>query len=77
MAKISVLVFQVNAALLDVYVASENTEKLSHLHLTRIIEHVFYIGVSFQNNGTRFATCVRDYVLSRQMEVSRIINGRK
>ena len=64
---------KVTAALLDVYVAAEHSKNLEVLQLQEIIEHVFSIGVVFQNNGFYFSKCIRDYVLSRQMEVFELI----
>lgn len=66
----------VAAALIDVYVAAENAEKLKTLQLQEIIEHVFMNGIVFQNDGFHFVQCIRDFVLSRQMDILELIAKR-
>ena len=67
---------QIIGALIDSYVASEHQSVLSPFRLQSIIEHVSSNGIVFQNNGFGYDTCIRDYILSRQEEVYRIIQKR-
>jgi len=63
----------IRGALIDSYVAAENQKKLAPFRLQNIIEHVSTNGIVFQNNGIKFASCIRDFILSRQTQVFEII----
>ena len=65
---------EVQGALIDSYVAAEYQDKLKNLRLQSIIEHVSSNGVVFLNNGLRYASCIRDFILSRQSELFELIS---
>lgn len=64
---------RVQGALIDSYVAAGYQEELSKYHLDGIIEYVSSNGIVFTNKGLKYASCVRDYFLSRQAQVFEMI----
>ena len=63
----------VDASLIDSYVAAEHQEALSKFRLQEIIEHVTSNGVMFQNKGKQHEQCVKDYLLSNQDSTFQLI----
>ena len=49
---------------------------LSEFRLQSIIEHVSSNGIVLQNHGFEYDSCIRDYILSRQEDVYRVISKR-
>ena len=65
----------VKGALIESFVAAEYQTQLSGFRLQTIIEHVSSYGIVFQNKGTRFSKCIREYVFSRQGAIFDIISN--
>ena len=65
----------VKGALIESFVAAEYQPQLSGFRLQTIIEHVSSYGIVFQNKGTRFSKCIREYVFSRQGAIFDIISN--
>ena len=51
-------------------------EELNVLYLQDVIEHIYFHGVSFQNNGLLYIDCIRDYVMSQQNDIIEFISRR-
>ena len=64
---------EVRGILIDSYIAAEYEEQLKQFKRQMVIEYITSYGVVFLNEGVRFSDCVRDYVFSRQNEISEII----
>eukprot|EP00111_Clytia_hemisphaerica_P018047 TCONS_00053399-protein len=64
---------EVRGILIDSYIAAEYEEQLKSFKRQMVIEYITSYGVVFLNEGVRFSDCVRDYVFSRQNEISEII----
>lgn len=67
---------EVKGILIDTYVAAEHKDHLAGFKKQMVIEHISSYGIVFLNEGLRFDKCIRDYVFSRQNEISDIIRNR-
>ena len=66
---------KVKGILIDSYVAAEHKDKLKGFKNQMVIEHISNYGIVFLNEGLRYSSCIRDYVYSRQNEISDIIRN--
>lgn len=63
----------VEGILMDTYMAGEYKKRLKNFQLQGIIEHVTRYGVAFLDLGVQYAPCIRDYIYSRQSDISELI----